>query len=80
MPGFPASHGGTATGRLTWLVGEFWVLTAGLAVRCRMLRAWCLGTAGDCWHRGAHEYYVQNIWMRATEANEELVWDKPPCV
>lgn len=48
----------------------------GLSVRHRMLRAWSLGTVGGCWHRNAHEYYVQNIWMRATEANE-LVWDKP---
>lgn len=42
-----------------------------------MLRAWSLGTVGGCWHRDVHAYYVQNIWMRATEANEELVWDKP---
>lgn len=42
-----------------------------------MLGAWCLGTVSSCWQRDAHAYYVQDIWTRVTEADEELVWDVP---
>lgn len=45
-----------------------------------MLGAWCLGTVGGCWQRDACAYYVQDVWTRVTEANEELVWDMPASV
>lgn len=45
-----------------------------------MLGAWCLGTVGGCWQRDARAYYVQDVWTRVTEANEELVWDTPASV
>lgn len=79
MPGFPASNGWTATLRVIALVG---VLGFDCETCCEAQNAWGVvsGHRRQLLAERCHAYYVQDIWTRVTEANEELVWDTPASV
>lgn len=78
-PGVPHLTGGLATLRVIALVG---VLGFDCGTCCEAQNAWDVasGHRRQLLERDARDYYVQDIWTRVTEANEDLVWDTPASV